>query len=93
RGVQADRKDAKNVIRDSSARAVHGAGRFTLLPALPAPWALGAGLPARGVQADRKDAKNVIRDSSARAVRGAGRFTPLPALPTPQALDAYVPAP
>ena len=36
-GVWADRKDAKNVIPDSSARAIHGAGRFTLLPKRPAP--------------------------------------------------------
>ena len=35
-GVQADRKDATSVIPDSSTRAVHGAGRFTLLPEHPA---------------------------------------------------------
>ncbi|WP_428943352.1 hypothetical protein ACQK5W_11340 [Pantoea sp. FN060301] len=34
-GVQADRKDAKGVVPDSSARAVHGAGRFTFRPVLP----------------------------------------------------------
>ena len=36
-GVQANRKDAKNAIHGSSARAFPGAGRFTLLPGLPAP--------------------------------------------------------
>jgi hypothetical protein len=35
--VPADRKDAKNVIPDSSACAFAGTGRFTLLPGLPAP--------------------------------------------------------
>lgn len=36
---QADRKEAEDVIPDSSSRAIHGAGRFTLLPGLPAPQA------------------------------------------------------
>ena len=34
-GSLADRKDAKSVIPDSSARALHGAGRFIPLPGSP----------------------------------------------------------
>lgn len=35
-GTQADRKGAKSIFPDSSARTIPGAGRFTLLPAFPA---------------------------------------------------------